>query len=105
MHDNAPPHKATVRFEELTEGLVFPFLWPAFSPDHNPVESVWNRMKNWIEKHHPDLPNSRQRTPDQLRTIAQAAWDSIETGYLDYLVSTMEERCQAVIYANGGHTK
>ncbi|KAF1935382.1 hypothetical protein EJ02DRAFT_299081, partial [Clathrospora elynae] len=34
--------------EELQERDVVPIFWPAFSPNLNPIEAVWNRMKDYI---------------------------------------------------------
>lgn len=62
-------------------------------------------MKDWIEINYPDLPEGRQRNYDQLRTAVQEAWESISIEYLVAIVNSMEERCQAVIDAKGGHIK
>jgi transposase len=105
MHDGAPGHSAQFTRAELHERGINPMFWPAFSPDLNPIEAVWNKMKDWIELNHPDLPGGKQRTYDQLRAIVQEAWDSITPEYLDSLVDSMRERCQAVIDAQGGYTK
>jgi len=62
-------------------------------------------MKNYIESCYPDLPSGRQRTYDQLREIVQEAWDSITIEVLRDLINSMSAKCQAVIEADGGHTK
>ena len=91
--------------EELGERGIHPMFWPAFSPDLNPIEAVWNKMKEWIEAHHPDLSAGKQRTNDQLREMVREAWDAVTEEYLNSLLDSMTERCQAVIDAKGGHTK
>ena len=51
MHDNAPSHGAHYTWEALTK---FGFkeaclmLWPACSPDLNPIENVWSILKHKI---------------------------------------------------------
>lgn len=105
MHDNAPGHAAALTVQELADRGIYPIVWPVFSPDLNPIEAVWNTMKDWIAANHPDLPAGKQRTHDQLRVIVQEAWETITPEYLQSLVDSMRERCEAVIEAEGGHTK
>lgn len=62
-------------------------------------------MKDWMEENYLDLPSGRQRSYAQLRSIVYEAWESILTEYLAAIVNSMENRCQAVIDARGGHTK
>jgi hypothetical protein len=62
-------------------------------------------MKDYIELYHPDLPAGRQRTYDQLWAIVKVAWESISDETLRTCVGSMKERCEAVIKAEGGHTK
>ena len=40
--------------EELADQGIIPCFWPAFSPVLNPVEEVWNQMKDYIAKHFPE---------------------------------------------------
>jgi transposase len=54
MQDNAPRHTAGITREDLLERGIYPIFWPAFSPDLNPIETIWNRMKDWIAKHYPE---------------------------------------------------
>ena len=46
MQDNAPRHTAKLTLENLAEREIHPIFWPAFSPDLNPVETVWNKIKD-----------------------------------------------------------
>ena len=105
MQDQGPSHSAALTAQELQERGIYPIFWPAFSPDLNPIEAVWNQMKDFIERNHPDLPGGKQRTPDQLRSIVREAWDSITPECLQSLIESMPARCQAVINAQGSHTK
>ncbi|KAF2621091.1 hypothetical protein BU25DRAFT_484018, partial [Macroventuria anomochaeta] len=73
MQDSAPGHRAGCTLNELQERDIVPIYWPPFSPDLNPIELIWNRLKHYIEIHYPDLPGGRQRTYDQLRGIVQEA--------------------------------
>ena len=102
MQDNAPPHKAARTMEELEERQITPILWPPYSPDLNPIEAVWNWMKNYIQFHFPDLGAGRQRSQDELRLIVEKAWDNLSPEDLLGLIETMPARCQAVLDSNGG---
>ena len=46
MQDGAPGHSAAFTREELRLRGVELIFWPAYSPDLNPIEMVWNKMKN-----------------------------------------------------------
>ncbi|CAK37236.1 uncharacterized protein An01g10550 [Aspergillus niger] len=102
MQDNAPGHASKTTIQEFNERGIFPIIWPAFSPDLNPIEAVWNWMKDWIERY---FPQDEQLSYDQLREVVRAAWDALPEAFLDGLINSMPARCQAVINAEGGHTK
>lgn len=105
MQDNAPPHVAAQTIRELNEKHISPISWPPFSPDLNPIEAVWNKMKDFIQQNYPDLSNGRSRSFDQVRVIVREAWESISAEELMELVSSMPARCQAVVDEDGGPTK
>lgn len=46
MQDNAPSHHASETIQELKERGIKVISWPPYSPDLNPIESVWNKMKD-----------------------------------------------------------
>jgi transposase len=48
MQDGAPGHSAAYTQEQLLERGIRPIFWPAFSPNLNPIEAVWNNMKDYI---------------------------------------------------------
>jgi transposase len=64
MQDGAPAHAAATTLEDLRERGVHPIFWPAFLPDLNLIETVWNKMKDYIAAHYLDLENGRQYTYD-----------------------------------------
>jgi hypothetical protein len=55
-------------------------------------------QKKWGEKK--ELPERQE-----LKRQVQEAWESIEPAYLLALIESMPKRIQAVIDAEGGHTK
>jgi DDE superfamily endonuclease/transposase len=100
MQDGAPGHSAGETQEELRNRGITPIFWPPYSPDLNPIETVWNLMKDYVES-----LGDRQVSYPQLRQAVRDAWDSIEDAKLLELIATMPHRCQDVIDAQGGFTK
>jgi len=48
MQDNAPSYSYKSTVQDLIERGIQCINWPPFSPDLNPIENVWNWMKEWI---------------------------------------------------------
>ena len=72
--------------------------WPANSPDLNPIENIWSLLKHRIGKHFPT-------TRDEVITAIQTEWSQLTASDISRACQSMRERCQAVIDANGGHTR
>ena len=105
MQDNAPCHSARSTIRELQDRGIQTISWPPFSPDLNPIESVWYKMKKYIKTKYPDSDRGKRISPKKLREVVEEAWQSILDEDLRRLVESMPARFQAVIRANGGHTK
>lgn len=102
MQDNASSHAGRRTQEVLRQLGIHPIFWPAFSPDLNPIESLWDLIKDWITGKYimEDLKNYKT-----LRKALSEAWQSIGQAQLDHLIESMPARCAAVIAAKGEHTK
>ena len=74
--------------------------WPAQSPDLNPIENLWAAVEVEIRKHNPQ-PSS----VGELEKVVKDIWEAIPKKVYRDLVRSMPNRIQAVIAANGGHTK
>jgi transposase len=103
MQDNAKPHTANATVDELSERQIQVIKWPPYSPDLNPIENLWNKMKQWIQSKYGDVVFNF--TYDRLREVVHEAWEQITAEDLVSLLNTMQQRCQDVIDAKGGHTK
>lgn len=101
MQDGASSHSARGTIQDLLERGVVCMKWPAYSPDLNPIEMVWNKMKDWIQDQYEDT----LITYNPLREAVAAAWEAVEEDYLEELLATMPARCQAVIDADGLQTR
>ena len=101
MQDGAPGHSARATRQELEDRGIRMVFWPAFSPDLNPIEKVWDQIKNYIDLCYSDLDKLNY---DQLRQAVREAWDAVPDRFLDEQMRLMPARCEAVIRANGMHT-
>jgi hypothetical protein len=101
QQDNAKGHAAKFTQKVFRAIGITPIFWPANSPDLNPIETVWDEMKDYIEKHYPEVHRSYPR----LRRAIQEAWESITHETIRALIRGMRNRCIDVILADGGYTK
>ena len=80
---------------------------PPYSPDLNPIEHILWRLKNWFLRLHPELTNMGKREEDiqALGGALQEAWEAIPDEIFEGCLDNMPRRVQALIEANGWHTK
>lgn len=101
MQDGASRNAVGETLQDLLERKIQKLNWSPFSPDLNPIETVWNWIKEWIWNHHP----KDSMKYDELRKALKEAWDAVPEDWLIELIRGMKERCQAVIDANRMYTK
>jgi len=101
MQNNAPGHAANYTRDDLQDRGIR-VDWPSYSPDLNPIEAVWNIMRDWIQEHY---DNQDKLSYNTLRNAVKKAWDAVTPKQLDELIDSMSARCQAVIDADGKHTE
>jgi DDE superfamily endonuclease len=71
IHDNASIHTAK-KVKDWFENEGIPLLdWPPYSPDMNPIEHVWKKLKEIVHKRHPELINMGKSEGD-LRALSTA---------------------------------
>jgi hypothetical protein len=108
MHDNAPCHKTAEVTELLQENSIPVMMWPANSPDLNPIENLWRDIKirfyNEFCKLHMH-PSASQRSYQMYEDIIKKVWAETDWSYITQLIESMPHRVQAVIDRKGGHTK
>ncbi|GFV80820.1 transposable element Tcb2 transposase [Trichonephila clavipes] len=98
MDDNARPHR-TLAVEELLESEDITRMdWPAYSPDLNPIEHVWDTLGRRIAArlYHPE-------NTVQLKQMLIEEWALLPQEMLHQLVLSMRRRCEATIGVREGH--
>jgi hypothetical protein len=98
MHDNARPHIAQIVNEYLDTVEIHHMIWPARSPDLNPIEHVWDMVGRRVKVRTP--------APGNLRRVSAAViqeWQEIDQAVIQDLFEGMPRRIEAVIQATGGN--
>ncbi|GFW77728.1 DDE_3 domain-containing protein [Trichonephila clavipes] len=91
MEDNACPHRANIVDECLQSEDITRMDWPAYSPDLNPIEHVWNMVGRRIA--------ARQPPPTCLLELRRALlneWCNIPEDQIDNLILSMPRRCKVL---------
>ncbi|GFU70564.1 transposable element Tcb2 transposase [Trichonephila clavipes] len=91
----AQPHR-TLAVEELLESEDISRMdWPAYSPDLNPIEQVWDALGRRIAAHlhHPE-------NTQQLKQMLLEEWALLPQEMLHQLVLSMRRRCEVTITVN-----
>jgi len=99
QQDGAPCHTAHLCQKWFTSNSVQVLDWPGNSPDLNPIENLWSRIKRAVAAKRPG--NKREL----IESIIGAWYHIITPEHLEALVDSMPRRCQAVIDARGYPTR
>lgn len=97
QQDNDPKHTAKRITSFFKKTGVNVLKWPAQSPDLNPIEHLWDHLERVIRKH-------KISSKNELKDRLKEAWHEVQPDITKKLVSSMRNRCIAVIKANGGPT-
>lgn len=100
MDDNARPHRAGIVNHFFEEHGITRMVWPALSPDLNPIEHVWDALQRRISSR-PHAANN----VNELAIALQEEWDALPGDLINSIVESMPRRCEAVIRAQGGATR
>lgn len=71
-------------------------MWPARSPDLNPIEHVWN----WTDN---KLSEIQVTSKTDLAKHLAEIWNQVETEFCQNLIGSMRKRCAKCILTKGGH--
>jgi hypothetical protein len=99
QQDGAPCHKAEAVLNYFADNHIRLLKWPGNSADLNPIENLWDLLKDVVA-------DMRPSSFSHLSDCIEQAWRSPETRDLcDSLITSMPRRIRAVIDAQGGNTK
>ncbi|GFW41992.1 DDE_3 domain-containing protein [Trichonephila clavipes] len=99
MDDNVRPHRGNIVDECLQSEDITRMEWPAYSPDLNPIEHVWDMLGRRIAARQPP-PTC---LPELLRALLDE-WCNIPQDQIDNLILSMPRRCKACIASSGRYT-
>lgn len=100
QHDNDPKHTSKVVRNYLSNAQFTVLDWPSQSPDLNPIENLWGRIKHRLRK-----LTIGPSSLDEVYAFVKREWESMEQDYLLTLIHSMPSRIEAVIANKGYATK
>ncbi|GFU04448.1 transposable element Tcb2 transposase [Trichonephila clavipes] len=98
MDDNATCHRTLAVQDCLDSEGIQRLVWPAHSPDLNPIENVWDALGRQVA--------GRNYPPTNKNTLIRALteeWDKLPQQLLDNVVQSMVRRVECCITLHGGH--
>jgi transposase len=84
MQDNAPAHRARTTITNLQLCEIRIMGWPLYSLDLNPIEHIWQWMKDWIARFYLEKMGM-----EQLREALYSAWDAVPEDFIESLIMSM----------------
>ncbi|GFT48167.1 transposable element Tc3 transposase [Trichonephila clavipes] len=100
MDDNATCHRTLAVQDCLDSEGIQRLVWPARSPDLNPIENVWDALGRQVD--------GRNYPPTNKNTLIRALteeWDKLPQQLLDNVVQSMVRRVECCITLHGGHIR
>ncbi|GFX05004.1 transposable element Tcb2 transposase [Trichonephila clavipes] len=98
MNDNAACHRTLAVQDCLDSEGIQRLVWPARSPDLNPIENVWDAFGRQVA--------DRNYPPANKNTLIRALteeWDKLPQQLLDNVVLSMVRRVECCITLHGVH--
>ena len=96
--DNDPKHRSLKALEFYKENNIKVIDWSSNSPDLNPIENIWAKIKNKLCRQEFDGIN-------KLRKRVEKEWDSLTKKNLQIYSNSMNNRIESCLLLNGKITK
>ncbi|RCN46359.1 hypothetical protein ANCCAN_07653 [Ancylostoma caninum] len=96
VQDNAPAHTSRFTVEKFREWGLSSVEWPPESPDLNPIELVWGRMKTAIR-------SQRIRNLSDLKTAIKRNWNTLSPELCARYIGGIRKRMMLICEQNGGN--
>jgi hypothetical protein len=100
MQDGARCHWSRFTRAELERWQIECTDHPPYSPDLNPIENVWNWIREYISQRYGEQDISL----DRLKPVVEDAWQEVPEYMLENLTRSMPKRVQQVIEREGAAT-
>lgn len=104
QQDNSSVHTARIIKAWLKRQGFEMMMWPPTSPDMNPIEHVWKRLKEMLQALYPDIKDTRggaDKVKGRLAEVLPIVWEQMDKEFLKKLVESMPRRVKALIRAKG----
>ena len=95
--DNARCHVSRLAHNWLHQNGIHLMIWPLQSPDLNPIENLWSKVKRELDK----VPIGNTQC---LFSGAQRIWRHVIPNSVPALLESLPRRVQEVLRNHGGHT-
>ena len=100
QQDNDPKHTSHKASKWFKQNSINVLKWPAQSPDLNPIEHLWQHLKQQLNAY--EVPPAGIH---ELWDRVQVEWEKIPKEVCRNLIESMPRRIEAVIKAKGAQTK
>jgi len=94
LHDNSPVHKSKMTKNWFKDNSIKLLPFPSYSPDLNPIEKIWNDLKDMVEKESPT-------TEEQLKNSIIKNWKSIPLKKIRAHIKHLEKIIPKIIKNQG----
>jgi len=116
MQDGAGIHRGTlvrnwfsqIQARGISGRTVKLVKWPPYSPDMNPIETVWAQVNSLFERLYPHLSDSKYQDwalRIEIQDAIEHCWELLDSEYFENLARSMPARIKAVIDAEGWYTR